>query len=97
MGDPQTSPGTSPGTSVANDVDPVVAARERAVEENREQLASTVDALHDKLDVKAHAQDRVREAKAQVITADGKPRPMVLAAVAGLVVVTAFVVWRRRR
>jgi hypothetical protein len=66
------------------------------VEQNREQLATTVDALHDKLDVKAHAQDRVREAKARVTTPDGKPRPAVLATVAGLVAVTAFVVWRRR-
>lgn len=85
-----------PRTNTGNDVDPAVAAREREVEHNRERLAETVDALQDKLDVKAHAQDRVRNAKAQM-TADGRPRPVVLAAVAGLVVVSAVLVWRRLR
>jgi MYXO-CTERM domain-containing protein len=104
MSDPRT--GGAAGT--ADDVDPVIEARERAVEQHREQLAHTIDALHDKLDVKAHAhdavqdakahaRDTVRNAKAQATTRDGRPRPVVLAAVAGLVVVTALVVWRRRR
>lgn len=104
MSDPRTGPG--PGT--ADDVDPVIEARERAVEQQREQLAHTVDALHEKLDVKAHAKEAVRDAKlharesvrnakAQATTRDGKPRPAVLAAVAGLVAVTGLVVWRRRR
>lgn len=86
-----------PRSNSADDVDPTIAAREREVERNREQLAETVDALHDKLDVKAHAQASFRDVKAQVTTADGKPKPVVLAVAAVLVLVTTVLAWRRRR
>lgn len=74
-----------------------VADQQREVERNREQLADTVDALHDKLDVKSHAKARLATAKEKVTTGDGKPRPSAVAAAVGVVAVTATLVWWRRR
>jgi len=48
--------------------DPTIAAREREVERNREQLAETVDALHAKLDVKTQAQAKMRQVQDRVRT-----------------------------
>jgi hypothetical protein len=93
-------PGTSAddaSTGSETGVDPAVAAQEREVERNREQLAGTVDALQAKLDVKSHAKERVRTAKARVTGPDGKPRPVVLVAGAGLVLGVVALAWRRRR
>ncbi len=74
-----------------------VAAQEREVERNREQLAETVDALAAKLDVKSQAKERVHELQDRATTDDGKPRPGVVAgAVAVLAGVGALVWWRRR-
>lgn len=87
MSDPRTT---------ADGMNPTIAAREREVEHNRERLASTVDALQSKLDVKAQAEQRVRSAKRLVITADGRPRAALLAVVAGLALGAALVWWRRR-
>jgi type VI protein secretion system component VasF len=74
-----------------------IAAKEREVERNREQLAQTVDALHDKLDVKSQAQARLREAKERATTADGKPKPVVMAGAAAVVFGVAGLIWWRRR
>ena len=64
----------------------------------REQLASTVDQLTDKLDVKARAQDKVADLKDAATTDDGAPRPEVLAAAASLLAMAVvLVVWRIRR
>jgi type VI protein secretion system component VasF len=72
-----------------------IAARERDVERNREQLAQTVDALHAKLDVKSKAQARARDVKARVAP-DGRPDPRVVAGtVAAVALVVALVLWRR--
>ena len=73
-----------------------IAAREREVERNREQLAQTVDALHDKLDVKSQAQARLREAKERATTADGKPTPVVMAGAAAVVAGVIGLIWWRR-
>lgn len=73
-----------------------IAAKEREVERNREQLAQTVDALHDKLDVKAKAQARLRETKDRATTADGKPKPVVMAGAAAVVVGVVGLIWWRR-
>jgi type VI protein secretion system component VasF len=73
-----------------------IAAKEREVERNREQLAQTVDALHDKLDVKSQAQARLREAKERATTADGKPKPVVMAGAAAVVVGVVGLIWWRR-
>ncbi|WP_148573409.1 DUF3618 domain-containing protein [Nocardioides caldifontis] len=74
---------------------------ESQIDEQREQLAGTIDALAAKLDVKAQAQAKVTEAKEtardRTTTPEGKPRPELVAAAAGLVVVVAALVWWRRR
>lgn len=71
------------------------------VEEQREQLAGTIDALSSKLDVKAQAQAKVDDAKTRAqqltMTPEGKPRPELLAAVAALVAVTVAALWWRHR
>ena len=74
-----------------------VAAQEREVERNREQLADTVDALAAKLDVKSQAKDRVHELRDRATTTDGKPRPVVLAAAAAALAGVGVLVWLRRR
>lgn len=76
--------------------DSTVAAKEREVERNREQLADTVDALHAKLDVKSKAQAKLHQTKDRATTDSGKPRPVVLAAAAVLLSgLFAFVWWRK--
>ena len=67
---------------------------EADIERQREQLATTVDQLTAKLDVKSHAQAKVADVKSQAkvkvvevkesaTTDDGKPRPEVLARCGG--------------
>jgi len=73
-----------------------IAAKEREVERNREQLADTVDALHAKLDVKSKAQAQLVELRSRVTTDAGRPKPVVLAgAVAVLGLAVGLVWWRR--
>ncbi len=63
----------------------------------REQLADTVSALQDKLDVKSQAQYKAAELKDRATTSTGKPRPEVVAVAAGVVVLlVALTLWRRR-
>lgn len=72
-------------------------ALEAQVERNREELAATVDALHRKLDVKAHAKQRVARARDAATTDSGKPSPAVLGIAALAVAGVGFFVWRRTR
>jgi hypothetical protein len=71
------------------------------VEQQREQLAGTIDALTAKLDVKSQAQAKVTEvkdaARHRTTTPEGKPRPEALAAAAALVVAVVAIVWWRKR
>ncbi|MGI9156768.1 MAG: phage holin family protein [Marmoricola sp.] len=68
------------------------------IEQQREHLADTVEALHDKLDVKAQAKAKVADVKARATTDTGSPRPEVIAGgVATVVGVVALIFWRRRR
>ena len=67
------------------------------IEQQREQLAETVDALTAKLDVKAQAGAKVDEVKHRATTDSGKPRPEVLAAGAAALVAVGLLVWWRRR
>lgn len=69
---------------------------EAQVERQREQLASTVDALHDRLDVSARARHRARSLRERLTGPDGRPRPEVLAAAALVVVAGAAAVLRVR-
>ena len=72
-------------------------AIEADIQRQREELANTVDALHERLDVKTRAKEKAAELKDRATTDTGKPRPEVAAltaaAFAGLV---GVVVWRRR-
>lgn len=71
---------------------------EADIEAQRDHLADTVDQLAHKLDMKAQAKERAAEAKDRATTDDGKPRPRLLAAVAGAAAAVAgLLVWRRRR
>ena len=78
------------------------------IEQQREQLAQTVDQLGHKLDVKAQSKTKVEDVKAQTqaklaeakefsTTDDGKPRPEVIGAAAAVVVGVAMIIWLRRR
>ncbi|MBI2246270.1 MAG: DUF3618 domain-containing protein [Nocardioides sp.] len=71
---------------------------EADIARQREDLATTVDQLHAKLDVKARAQDKAHELKDRATTADGRPRPdLTAAAVAAAVLAAGLLAWRRRR
>lgn len=67
------------------------------IEAQRERLASTVDDLAAKLDVKSQAQEKVASLKDSVTTEAGKPRPEVVAAAASLVAMALVLVWWRHR
>ena len=67
------------------------------IEQQREQLAGTLDALSAKLDVKAQAQTKVAEVKDRATTDDGRPRTEVLVLGATVVVVAVALVWWKRR
>jgi hypothetical protein len=67
------------------------------IEAQRERLADTVDQLTHKLDVKTQAKERVAVVKDRATTDSGTPRPELVAAAVGVVVVAAVLVWWRRR
>jgi cobalamin biosynthesis Mg chelatase CobN len=73
-------------------------AIEADIERQREELADTVSALQDRLDVKSRAKEKASELKERATTDTGKPRPELVAVgvatVAGLV---GLIVWRSRR
>ena len=64
----------------------------------RARLAEDVDQLTAKLDVKSRARAQVARLKDFATTADGSPRPEVLAAAGSLVAIAiVLMVWRARR
>ena len=67
------------------------------IEQQREQLAGTLDALSEKLDVKSQAQAKVAQVKDRATTDTGRPRTEVLLIGATVVVVAVALVWWRRR
>jgi LPXTG-motif cell wall-anchored protein len=73
------------------------AAIEADIEAQREHLAETVDQLAHKLDVKAQAKERAADLKNRATTDSGKPKPVLLAAGAGLLVGAGLLIWWRRR
>lgn len=86
-------PGSDPQETDTRSPDQI----EADIEQQREQLADTVDALTAKLDVKAQASAKVDEVKHRATTDSGKPRPELIAAGAAVLVVVGLLVWRRRR
>ncbi|MDV3134939.1 DUF3618 domain-containing protein [Mycobacterium sp. 29Ha] len=80
---------------------------EADVEQTRKELGETVEALADKLNVKARAKEKATETKEQVVeradavrqtVTDNPNRTVPIAAVAVIgVLAVGFVVWRRRR
>ena len=86
---------STPSTTSTTSSDPEEIRED--IERTRENLADTVDALHAKLDVKSQAKARVARAKDQATTADGKPRPELIAGAVGVVVLVAGLIWLRRR
>ena len=77
--------------------DPRTAELEAQIEAQRDQLAETVDQLTHKLDVKTQAKERAAQVADRVTTAEGAPRPELVAAVIGVVLLVATLVWWRRR
>jgi ElaB/YqjD/DUF883 family membrane-anchored ribosome-binding protein len=73
-----------------------IADKEREVEQTREELADTVDALHDKLDIKSKAQARLKEARSLATNDAGRPKPVVLAGVLAVLGLVVGLVWWRR-
>ena len=91
-----TANGRHPTTTTPTPSNDPEAIRED-IERTREELAETVDALHAKLDVKAHAKARAARLKDSLTTDDGKPRPeLMAAAVVGLLTLAGVVWWKRR-
>lgn len=88
--------GSTPGTSGAPGTPEAI---EADIARQREQLASTVNELQAKLDVKTRTKEKAAELKARATTADGTPTPQVIggAAVAVLVVVGLVLLRRRNR
>jgi hypothetical protein len=71
---------------------------EADIARQREEIATTVNQLQAKLDVKTRAQAKAAELKDRATTPSGKPRPdLTAAAVAVVVLVVGLTVWRRRR
>ena len=70
---------------------------ESQIAQQRDQLASTVDALSAKLDVKARAGDKAAELKDAATTSTGKPKPALIVPAALVVLAAAgALIWRRR-
>ncbi|HET8960787.1 DUF3618 domain-containing protein [Nocardioides sp.] len=73
-------------------------AIEAEIERQRDELADTVSALQERLDVKTRAREKAAELRERATTDTGKPRPELAALAAAMVAgVVGFVVWRRRR
>lgn len=70
---------------------------EADIERQREELATTVDALQAKLDVKARARHKVEDVRDRATDDRGRPRPQVVAVAAAVLVAAVGLVVLRRR
>ncbi len=73
-----------------------LAAIEADIARQREALARTVDALSERLDVKARAEHKVADLRDAATTDSGRPRPTVVLAAAGVATGLVLLVWWRR-
>lgn len=73
------------------------AAIERDIVRQREQLAGTVDALTERLDVKSRAQEKAAELKDTATTETGKPRPELIGGGLAALAAVAALLWLRSR
>lgn len=80
-----------------NDVSHDPAVIEADIVRQRERLAHTVDALGQKLDVKARAEKKAADVWDAATTDSGRPRPTLVLAAGATIVAVAFLVWWRRR
>lgn len=81
---------TSPGSQTPEEI-------QAGIEQQREQLAGTLDALSAKLDVKSQAHAKVDEVKARATTETGRPRAGLVVVGATVVVAAVALVWWKRR
>jgi hypothetical protein len=73
-------------------------ALEAEIARQREEVATTIDALGHKLDVKSRAGAKAADLKDRATTSSGQPRPEVIVVAGSLVAaVVVLVIWRRRR
>lgn len=70
---------------------------EADIERQRDELATTVDALQAKLDVKARARHKVADVRDRATDDQGRPRPQVVAVAAAVLVAAVGLVVLRRR
>jgi hypothetical protein len=82
---------------VTDPTSPTTEELEARIEQQREQLADTVDQLTHKLDVKSQAKERAARVADRATTDEGRPRPELIAAATAAVVLVGVVVWWRRR
>jgi hypothetical protein len=72
------------------------AAIEADIVRQREHLAHTVDALSQKLDVKARAEHKAADVWDSATTDSGRPRPALIVAAGATVVGVVLLTWWRR-
>ncbi len=84
--------------SRVNGTTPTADQLEADLARQREELASTVDALQAKLDVKSRARHKAEDLKERATDHRGRPRPEVIAAaVAVVALVGGLIALRTRR
>ena len=74
-----------------------LAAIEADIARQRDELARTVDALSERLDVKARAEHKVADLRDAATTDSGRPRPALVLVAVGAVAGVALLVWWRRQ
>lgn len=84
-------------TSSSNGLTTDLASIEADIARQREELARTVDALSERLDVKARAEHKVADLRDAATTDAGRPRPALVFAAVATVAGIAVLVWRRRQ
>ncbi|HSK55200.1 MAG TPA: DUF3618 domain-containing protein [Jiangellales bacterium] len=87
---PQPGSPVSPGPRSLDEI-------EADIDQARQRLAGTVDALVDRLSPRSIATRGVARLKERLLTEDGTPRPEVIGAAVGVAVVVGLLVWRSRR